>query len=127
MSDSLFYSNIDENEYNMEILSLLKQYSEKHLKQVYVINKPMGEQKYQYEYSRALVVLIPTYKIMLIDYGQNLDAFRTYKEDILEDLGYISDKYEYKKVLGRPREWKNKYIDSVTIDDINKVGLSTMS
>ncbi len=39
------------------------------------------------------------------------DDFEDYIEDIIEDIGTISDKYDYKAIIGRPRKWRNDLIE----------------
>lgn len=113
MLDEFFFSSVTENSKNSELLESLKRFSQTHLKQVYVIDKPLGERKYEYDYKDSIVVLIPKYKILFINFGEKCEEFEDYMEDFIEDLGYISDKYDYKKILGRPRRWKDYYFDSI--------------
>lgn len=50
MLDEFFFSNVLENCKNYRLLNDLKKFSAEQLKQVYVINTPLGERKYEYEY-----------------------------------------------------------------------------
>lgn len=120
MSDGFFYCQVEKCESNKEFLEEIERFSEENLKQTYVIDKPLGEKKYNYKYKDAIVLLIPKYKIIFIDFNEEResDEFLDYIEDFIEDLGYISDKYEYKKILGRPRVWKEKYFKHVNYEDI---------
>ena len=104
-----FYSNIDENKNNIEILNELMNLSEELSNQIYVIDKALGEKDYTYKYKDVLVVLIPKHKILFIDIGDNKKEFEYFVDDFIHDLGYISKKYEYLKLLGRPREWDELY------------------
>ncbi len=113
MLDEFFFSSVIENSKNSELLEKLKKFSQAQLKQVYVIDKPLGEIKYEYDYKDAIVILIPKYKILFVNFGEKCEEFEDYMEDFIEDLGYISDKYDYKKILGRPRRWKDDYFDSI--------------
>ena len=76
-------------------------------------------------------------KILFINYGLDIGKFEEYVDDFIEDLGSISDKYEFKKLVGRPREWKRdltkvekygdnfsikKLIESTYLDDELKKG-----
>ena len=45
-------------------------------------------------------------KIIFINYGTDDETFDFYVSDFVEDLGSISDKYEYRKIVGRPRDWR---------------------
>lgn len=120
MSDGFFYCQVEKCESNKEFLEKVERFSEENLKQTYVIDKPLGEKKYNYKYKDAIVLLIPKYKIIFIDFNEEResDEFLDYIEDFIEDLGYISDKYEYKKILGRPRVWKEKYFEHINYKDI---------
>jgi superfamily I DNA and RNA helicase len=106
MDSSYFYTNIDKNELTEKIIDFFDRYSlDEHL-QVYLINRPLGENKYSYAQTKLAVLLIPKSKITFINLGESEDAFTEFYEDFTEDLGIISDKYAYKKILGRPKEWK---------------------
>ena len=118
MSDGFFYKNYEITNIDQDFLAKIEKFSEDNMKQVYIINKPLGENKYNYDYDKCIVLLIPKYKVIFIDFGNEADKFNYYCEDFIEDLGYISDKYEYKKILGRPREWKENYFEKIKYDDI---------
>lgn len=112
MSSSWFYLQADKNTKNSRFLDDLQLYAEAKLEQIYVIDKPLGDSKYDYDYANAIVVLIPKKKILFVDFGNDPGSFLDYVDDFLEDLGYISDKYSYKKVLGRPKKWRSEIIEA---------------
>lgn len=94
-----------------KLLQVLEDYAEEHKKQVYIIDRPIGEKKYSYSYNKAVVILIPGVKLLFIDVNNNGESFDNFTEDFIEDLGYISDKYEYKGFLGRPRKWEKELVE----------------
>lgn len=105
--DSLFYCDIEKNYKTEKLIEDFRQYSKSNFKQVFIIKKALGDSdKYEYSYDDAAIVLIPKHKIILVNYGQECDEFEDFYSDFTEDLGHLSDRYEYKKILGRPREWK---------------------
>ena len=110
MSTSFFYLQAEPKQTNSEFIKKLETYAEDNMKQVYVINKPLGDSKYSYDYEDGLIVLIPDHKIMILDFGQDEDAFEDYHLDVVEDLSSISDKYQYKSVLGRSRKWSQEIV-----------------
>lgn len=116
--DGFFYNDVEYNAKNSCFLKDLEKFSQESSKQIYVINKPLGERKYSYDYQDSLVVLIPKYKIIFINFGEDNDGFEDYYLDFIEDIGYISDKYEYRKILGRARTWGNKYFDCIRYDEV---------
>lgn len=116
MEESLFYSHIKKTTKNEKILDSFKKFSsENQEKQIYLISAPLGE-KYEYDYSdNVLVILSPKHKIIFLDLANDEDSFDEYYEDFIEDLSYISDKYNYKKHIGRPRKWK----EEITVKEIS--------
>ncbi|HHJ5064787.1 TPA: DEAD/DEAH box helicase [Enterococcus hirae] len=81
--------------------------------QVFIIREPLSKEDALYEYKDAFVILIPGYKIMILNFGREEKEFEEFYEDFLEDLAYLSDKYSYKSKLGRPRVWKNEHIAKI--------------
>lgn len=122
MENSSFYNHIEETELNKSIISKIKEYANQNpLRQVYLINSPLGE-KYNYDYAKnVIVILSPKHKIIFLNLGKETDAFDTYYEDFIEDLSYISDKYNYKEHIGRPREWKDKITCKIEYDSSQSI------
>jgi superfamily I DNA and RNA helicase len=125
---SLFYKSFDTNTEIDSFLDKLREYaiSFTNGNSVYVINKPLGEKKYEYSYEKVFVILIPKHKVLFLNYGNNADAFTNYVEDFLDDLGHISDKYNYTKVLGRARNWRKEFIEVVEYNDIKNEEISEL-
>ncbi|WP_442603612.1 DEAD/DEAH box helicase [Paenibacillus sp. KN14-4R] len=106
MSGSMYFDSIEtENETVHLVLDQIEEFSKQNSKQIYVLNSPLAEKKYEYEYNEAIVILIPDYKIIFLNVGSNEEAFEDFYSDFLEDLGNISDKYDYRDILGRRRQW----------------------
>lgn len=114
MDSSYFFELLDTdtgtNPRVRSIIKELKQFAEQKKTQVYVINKPVGERKYKYSYKEAIVILIPKIKLLVINVGSDDESFQDFSDDFIEDLGIISDKYDYRSFLGRPRKWKDELI-----------------
>lgn len=91
----------------------LKKYSLENDKQIYLIREPLSKDNEEYDYKEAFILLIPGYKLIIINLKENNEYFKEFIEDFMEDLGYLSDKFEYKEKLGRPRKWKNNQIISI--------------
>lgn len=119
MTNTYFFSNIESNKKNSEFLKAIEEFSSNNFEQVYLVNSPLGEKKYTYSFKEGMILLIPGYKIMVINGGGNKDEFIDYFEDFSEDLGHLSDRYEYKKILGRPRVWKKELLKEKELDEFN--------
>lgn len=121
MSDSFFYSQVNENKKNRDFLKKIEEFSKEMLIQIYVLNKPLGENKYNYNYEDGLILLVPKYKMIFVNFNRGNEEFEDYVEDFIEDIGYISDKYGYKKILGRPRVWKKEFFEKKNYEDISNL------
>ncbi len=114
MENSLFYNHVEVNEKNENIIRQLEEYAKNNSnEQIYVINAPLGENKYSYSYQEnAIVILSPKHKIIFFDFKNNEEQFEEYYEDFIEDfiedLSSLSDKFKYKEYIGRPRKWKEE-------------------
>jgi superfamily I DNA and RNA helicase len=117
---SYFFLEADKNAKNANFIDALRDYSEQNQTLIYVLDRPLTDQKYSYKYSNALIVLSSKNKIAIIDYGDNEEKFEDYVEDVVEDIGSIADKYLYKDVVGRPRVWRKSLLEiDLRFDQIN--------
>lgn len=116
---SFYYIQPDlKNDTNASFLNALEIFSNKKQMQVYAIKNPLGENKYNYERDDIIVLLSPGYKITFVSFDVDEEEFNDFQEDFVEDLGSLSDKYNYKDTIGRPREWKRKLVSSYAHTDI---------
>ncbi len=117
---SYFYLNAEKNALNINFIESLNKYSDENQSLIYVLDRPLTDQKYSYNYSKALIVLSPKNKIAILNFGDRKDNenFENFVEDIIEDIGSISDKYLYKEIIGRTRKWRSSLIEvfSETLD-----------
>lgn len=123
-SNSLFYTNIENRDGVERIFAELEEYARKEINPVYIINKPLEEKNVSYGYEKGIVVLIPKHKIMFINYGNSEEKFEDFYEDFIEDLGQLSKKYDYMKILGRPRQWKEEFTVTYNYEEIKTLSLS---
>ena len=122
MNKDFFYSNLDKNflsKDNEEFLDNLKKYSETNKKQIYILEKPLlGKENYFYK--EATAVFIPKHKIYFFNFNiEKEEDFEDYIADYIEDIGDISDKYGYKEEIGRPRIWKEQFIEKLNYSKAN--------
>lgn len=99
-----------------DALKYLEAYAVRNKRQVYVIDEPISERKYKYPYKKAIVLLIPKVKVLIINFGRDENEFENFVEDFIYDLGIISDKYEYNEFLGRSRRWRSNLIEVANFD-----------
>ncbi len=114
MSSSFFYLQKEKNARNACLIDALQHYAEEKAIQVYVLDSPLTDSKYSYQYRHALVILSPIHQITFVDMGNGEEEFIDYVDDFVEDIGSISDKFRYKEHIGRPRSWRNELISVVS-------------
>ncbi|WP_273691170.1 DEAD/DEAH box helicase [Ketogulonicigenium vulgare] len=110
MSNSFFFQQVGLNDSNEDLLREIKIWSKDTSTQTYAINKPLGDDRYDYGDVDFFVLLIPGRKIAFINYSAG-DEFEEVVGDFIDDLGTISDKYRYKEAIGRPRTWRKRLVE----------------
>lgn len=87
MRNDLFYKQIKENALNKPVIAIFEKYANTHADfQMYIITAPLGE-KYEYQYEdRALIVLVPSHKLLFINLSDEEESFLDYVEDVIQDL-----------------------------------------
>ncbi|MDF9763778.1 superfamily I DNA and RNA helicase [Peribacillus simplex] len=110
MTTTYFFSNIEINDKNSSFITAIEKFAEEHAQQIYLIDSPLGEKKYSYSFKEGMILLIPDHKIMILNNEGDEEEYEDFSEDFSEDLGHLSDRYDYKKILGRPRKWKKELL-----------------
>ena len=129
MSDkSLFYKGFEASTEIDDFIDKLKVYAEANEagNSVYILNRPLGDKKYSYEYEKAVLILIPKHKLLFLDYGNNSDAFDEYVDEFIDDTGHISDKYDYMQVLGRTSKWRKEFVEQMVYSEIADMPLEDL-
>lgn len=106
---------------HQDVIDAIAKYANEHKQQMYVLKSPLGNKKYAYADKDSFILLSPHHKITFITCRGILDnVFEDYYEDIIEDIGAISDKFLYKEYIGRTREWKEKLTRKVLSESLLK-------
>lgn len=121
MNSNYFYSNVVQSSKNKSFLEEVQRIAESIKQQVYVLSSPLIDGKYQYDDDSLMIVLSSKRKVAFVTTHQMSDDFKDLCEDIIEDIGSISDKYGYKEKIGRPRIWRDKLTCICSITDIKDI------
>jgi len=116
----LHFAQVEQNVKNDGFLNKISDFANSTKQNAFVIDTPLGDEKYSYEYTKAFLLLIPKYKILFFNFGDNEDSFDEFFDDFVEDIGSISDKYRYKDTIGRPKAWKKNILEKVE-EHINEI------
>ncbi len=115
---SFFFSHVEKDARNEHIYENVENYAKANNSQFFLLSAPLAENRYSYDYEKAIIILSPKHKILIVNFDEQDRAFEDYVEDFKEDLGYISDKYRYKEIIGRPRHWSH-LIETVTAEELD--------
>lgn len=129
MSDkSLFYKSFDIETEIDEFFEKFQKYAEASSSgnPVYILNNPLSDKKYSYSYEKAVVILVPKHKLLFLHYGSNSEAFEDFTEDFLEDVSHLSDKYNYTRILGRARKWREEFVEQVDYLDVKDLSVEEL-
>lgn len=121
MNSNYFYTNIVLSSKNNVFLEEVQAIAESIKQQVYVLSGPLIDGKYQYNDDSLMIVLSSKRKIAFVTTHKVDDDFKDLCEDIIEDIGSVSDKYGYKEKIGRPRKWKDRLTGIYSVKNINDV------
>lgn len=125
MENELFYTNlVQENKSKKKLISIFQDYSSDNFLQVFILTKPLSVEE-EYDYKEGCFLLIPKFKIIFIDFNNDSTSsdFEDYIDDILDDLGYVSDKFKFKDQLKRPRYWKKNLINRINYEQFENLNL----
>lgn len=116
----IFVSNSEQCK-NFKYVSKLEKYAKEQNIQIYVLSAPLVDNKYSSEYSNGIIIASPGYRILFVSLDNDIesDDFQNYIDDTLEDIGSISDRYNFKEKIGRPRQWREKLITSINIKEFD--------
>ena len=113
IDNSLFFNSLTESSDTriMKLTEEIKLFIENNNTQVYLLDKILGvKNKLNYDIKDVVYVAIPNYPILLIfddDYRE--EQIKDHLDDLKEDIGQLSVKYEYNYILDRPRKWNEEW------------------
>lgn len=123
INNSLFFNSLTESS-DIRIRKLtkeIKSFIENNNTQVYMLDKILGvKNKLNYDINNVVYVAIPNYPILLIfddDYSE--EQIENHLNDLKEDIGQLSVKYEYNYILDRPRKWNEEWFQFYSWHNFN--------
>lgn len=120
MSQYLFvHSDVHLTQHH-DIIDKIRNYANSTKTQMYVLKEPLSDKKYKYDCDDCFILLSAKHLIMFVNCGEDgSEKFDTYYEDVLDDIGAISDKFMYKEKIGRPRLWRKELIVKKHVSELD--------
>ena len=111
MSSYCFYSPEAQQLLNgTALLNEINQFAEERKKQIYVLRYPLSKDDSTYEYDNAVAMFTSGMKPCFIDLGNDEEKLEEYKDDFVDDISYLSEKFKYKEKIGRKKLWQSIFV-----------------
>ncbi|MEY2863350.1 MAG: hypothetical protein RLY58_1057, partial [Pseudomonadota bacterium] len=118
-TNSYFFTDLHANDPRLVRFLEFSTSLESSKKQSYLLASPLVEKKYEYQYKNAALLIVPQEKLIFINFSSDSNhEFSNYVEEYIEDIGYMSKKYEYLNFIGRPKKWAPDITHQVNIDEL---------
>lgn len=113
IENSMFYMNFEAStESQKRCVDAIKEKGSNDMTPIYLLKKPIIDKKADYEYQDAFVILMPKHRMIFVNFGEE-DLFEEYKDDFIDDIGYIAKKYDFINLVGRPRQWREELVSEI--------------
>lgn len=107
MESPYFFSKIENEAIDAQILDVFCSMAEAREQQTYVIQKPLFEEGEEYAHDEYLVYLSPKKKILIFDFSGDKTLASELKQEFIEDLIAFTKKFKYNKIMGRSSAWRD--------------------
>lgn len=104
-----YFCKLENMDSDTAFLKSVEEFANNQKEQVYVIAAPLTDKKYKYSYDNGYILLTSKRRITFVQRSGTDDDFNEFFEDVKEDIAFISDKYQFKDILGRKRTWDSLF------------------
>jgi len=87
------------------IRETIEGFAESTKKQTYVLRRPLSKNDTNYDYDEALAIFISGMRPCFVNVGDDEALFEEYRDDFIEDISFLSEKYKYREKIGRRKHW----------------------
>lgn len=123
LENGLFFNSLSENkdERIQVLVEQIRKFINESYTQVYLLDRILGiKSKFNYDVKDVIYIVIPNYPILMIFNKDCTEGeIEDYLDDMKEDLGQLSAKYNYNYILDRPRKWNKEWFKSVRWNEFN--------
>ena len=99
IDNSMFYMNFEAStDSQKQCVDTIKRTSSDDMTPIYLLKKPIIDKKADYEYQDSFVILMPKHKMIFVNFGDE-ELFEEYKDDFIDDIGYIAKKYDFINIV----------------------------
>ena len=123
LENGLFFNSLPASSDSkiQQLIGDINKFIENNNNQVYLLDKILGvKNKISYDIKNVVYVVIPSYPILVIfDDECSKSQIEDHFEDLKEDIGQLSAKYNYNYILDRPRKWNKEWFELLRWSELN--------
>jgi superfamily I DNA and RNA helicase len=86
-----------------DLQDTLESYADTNKKQIYVLARPLSKEDLEYDYDSAFVIFSSGSHPCFVNVSDDIDSFEDYIEDFIDDISFLSEKFDYRKKIGRKK------------------------
>ncbi len=87
------------------VKDIIESFSESSKKQTYVLYRPLSKEDASYDYDDSFIIFASGTKPCFVNIGNDEEGFEDYIEDFIDDVSFLSEKFKYRKKIGRKKHW----------------------
>lgn len=93
-------------------------FAESEKRQTYIIHVPLAKRDAKYDYDEAFAVFSSGLRPCFVNAGSDSDAFEDFVTDFLDDIAFLSEKFDYREKIGRKKHWVGLF-DSFELNEFD--------
>lgn len=87
IENSMFYMNFEvSSDSQQSCVDIIRRMRLDDMNPIYLLKKPIIDKKADYDYQDAFVILMPSHKMIFINFGQDEEAFEEFRDDFIDDI-----------------------------------------
>ena len=93
--------------------------AEEQKRQTYILHVPLTKKDAGYEYDQAFAIFSSGLRPCFVNCGNDEDAFDEYADDFIDDIAFLSEKFDYRGKIGRKKYWVELF-DRFKVDELRR-------
>ncbi|MFB4404481.1 DEAD/DEAH box helicase [Pseudomonas inefficax] len=99
--------------------TIIDNFAEAHKRQTYILHVPLAKKDADYDYDQAFAIFSSGLRPCFVNFGDDEEAFEEFYEDFIDDIAFLSEKFDYREKIGRKKHWVGLF-DTCSAEDLDK-------
>lgn len=87
------------------VKAYIDEFAEGHKRQTYILHVPLTKKDADYEYDQAFAIFSSGFRPCFVNLGDDPDSFEEFADDFIDDVAFLSEKFDYREKIGRKKHW----------------------